>query len=357
MKYWSSIASRISPYIPGEQPQDGGYIKLNTNENPYPPSPRALAAIAEAACDDLRLYPDPDCLRLRRAFSSVMDVASDEVFVGNGSDEVLAVAFQAFFDAEGPPIFFPDISYSFYPVYADLYRIPYKQIPLREDFSINPADYLTENGGIILSNPNAPTSRALSAESIIKMLEYNQKIGRVVIVDEAYIAFGGESMVPYIHEFDNLIVTMTLSKSYALAGLRGGFALTQKGLVEALDRIKNSFNSYTLDRLAIAGAAEAVLDEEHFKTITQRIISTREHTAKTLHIMGFEVLPSSANFLFVKNNAICGEMLYNMLKARGILIRHFNRPRIVDWVRITVGREDEMETLLAAISDTLGAIV
>ncbi|MCL2434396.1 MAG: aminotransferase class I/II-fold pyridoxal phosphate-dependent enzyme, partial [Clostridia bacterium] len=275
MKYWSSIARQISPYIPGEQPQNGEYIKLNTNENPYPPSPRALAAIAEAASGDLRLYPDPDCLRLRRAFSKVMSVDPQEVFVGNGSDEVLAVAYQAFFDADAQPILFPDISYSFYPVYADLYRIPYRQIPLKEDFSIDPADYLTDNGGIILSNPNAPTSRALSADAIKKMLDYNRKIGRVVIVDEAYIAFGGESMVPFIHEYDNLIVTMTLSKSYALAGLRGGFALAQRSLVEALDRIKNSFNSYTLDRLAIAGAAEAVLDEDYFKTITARIVKTR----------------------------------------------------------------------------------
>jgi len=346
MQYWSQIARHIQPYVPGEQPQNRRYIKLNTNENPYAPSPRAIAAIREAADGDLRLYPDPDCRRLRQAFSQVMGVGEDEVFVGNGSDEVLSVAYQAFFDSGAPPVLFPDISYSFYPVYASLYSIPCKTIPLRDDFSVDVSDYFIDNGGVILSNPNAPTSRALPAADLCRLLDYNKSIGRVVIVDEAYIAFGGESMVPYVRQYDNLVVITTLSKSYALAGLRGGFALCHRSLVEAMDRIKNSFNSYTLDRLAIAGASEAVLDVDHFKTITTQVIATRDRIAAKLEALGFVVLPSAANFLFIRHPKKSGEALFARLREQGILVRHFQKPRISDYLRVSIGTDRQMNVFI-----------
>lgn len=348
-RYWSKIASQIQPYVPGEQPQDRRYIKLNTNESPYPPSPKAIEAIKQATDDRLRLYPDPDCTVLRQAFSQSMDVAPQEVFVGNGSDEVLAVAYQAFFDANGQDILFPDISYSFYPVYASLYGIPYRTVPLRKDFILDTQDYLCPNGGILLPNPNAPTSRAVEAADICRILEYNQKIGRVVLVDEAYNAFGSQSMVPFVKDFDNLVVIMTLSKSYALAGLRGGFALAQRPLVEALDRIKNSFNSYTLDRLAIAGAAAAVLDSAYYDDMRAKIITTRNRVATTLTQQGFEVLPSASNFLFLRYPGKSGEEIFLQLRKAGILVRHFAKPAIQDYLRVTVGTDEEMDAFLTEI--------
>jgi len=353
MKYYSKIAATIEPYVPGEQPQEQGILKLNTNENPYPPSPKAVAAIREAADDDLRLYPDPDCKRLRRAFSQVMKVDEEQVFVGNGSDEVLAVAFQAFFDSDAPPILFPDISYSFYPVYANLYSIPYTHVPLQADFTVGVEDYLVDNGGIILSNPNAPTAIAMLPSEIIRLLEHNAKLGRVVVVDEAYSAFGGQSMVPYIKDFDNLVVTTSLSKSYSLAGLRGGFALCQANLVDALDRIKNSFNSYTLDRLAIAGAAEAVLDEEYLAQTTAAVVATRGRTVTALEAMGFDVLPSSANFVFAKHAARAGGELFAALRARGVYVRHFAKPRIGEYLRITIGTDVQMDRFLHTLEQIL----
>nr|MDD6335201.1 histidinol-phosphate transaminase [bacterium] len=352
-QYWSRIAARIEPYVPGEQPKDKRYIKLNTNENPYPPSPRALAAIREAADGDLRLYPDPDCVRLRQAFSRAMGVKEEEVFVGNGSDEVLAVAFQAFFDP-GNPVLFPDLSYSFYPVYASLYGIDYHKVNLADDFTIRVEDYLVPNGGIIIPNPNAPTSIAMPASDICRLLEYNQKLGRVVVVDEAYIAFGGQSMVPYISKYDNLVVITTLSKSYALAGLRGGFALAQKPLVEALDRIKNSFNSYTLDRLAIAGASEAVLDQEYFKEITGKVRHTRDRIASSLRQAGFEVLPSASNFLFMRYPGKSGSEIFQKLREAGILVRYFATPRIADYIRVTIGTDEQMDIFYREITRIVG---
>lgn len=349
-KYWSKTAAALTPYVPGEQPKDRAYIKLNTNENPYPPSPKALAAISAALNGELRLYPDPTCSRLRQAIAEAYGVTAEQVFVGNGSDEILAFAFQAFFNPD-KPILFPDITYSFYPVYADLYRIPYTLIPLDEDFRVPLEPFLGQNGGIVLPNPNAPTALSLPLEEIRKLLEGNKE--HVVILDEAYVDFGGESAVPLVREYPNLLVVQTVSKSRSLAGLRVGFAFGDPELIEGLDRVKNSFNSYTLDRLALAGAEAAIQDDAYFRETVQKVVRTRDESAVRLAELGFHVTDSKANFLFVSHPRVPAKHLFQELRNRGILVRYFDKPRIGNYLRITVGTDEEMGRLVEALASIL----
>lgn len=344
--FWSNIVKEIEPYVPGEQPKDKKYIKLNTNENPYPPSTKVLQAIKNAANGDLRLYPDPTCSCLIDAISSTYGINSDEVFVGNGSDEVLAFSFMAFFNP-GDTILFADITYSFYEVYADLFRVNYNLVPLNEEFDISLEGYFKENKGIIIANPNAPTGKIVSIEDIKKVLSYNKN--SVVIVDEAYIDFGGDSSYKLISQFPNLLVVRTLSKSMSLAGLRVGFALGNKELIEGLNRVKNSINSYTLDRIALIGAKEAFGDMEYYHDITNKIISTRDNISARLKGLGFKVLDSKANFVFVSHPKVHASLIFQSLKENGILVRYFKKPRIDNYLRISIGTDEEMDSLYDAL--------
>ncbi|MCL2765669.1 MAG: histidinol-phosphate transaminase [Treponema sp.] len=352
--YWNTRIKNISPYVPGEQPKGQKIIKLNTNENPYPPSEKVIEAVKKAACENLRLYPDPECIVFRKAVAEKFNVKIEQVFAGNGSDEVLAFAFGAFFEnAADKPLLFPDITYSFYPAYADLWSIPYRTIALRDDFTINTEDYKTGCCGAILPNPNAPTSIALALDDILSLAKFFEEQKKVFIVDEAYIAFGGSSLIPYINDYPNLLVIHTLSKSESLAGLRAGFAIGNEKLMEGLCRIRDSFNSYTLDHLALAGAAAAISDAAYYKEINSRVIATRERIAKEFCDLGFTVLPSSANFLFVKNKDIGGAKLFAALRERGIIVRHFNRDRIADYLRVSIGTDEQMDTVINACREIL----
>jgi histidinol-phosphate aminotransferase len=348
--YWSKATKNLVPYVPGEQPKDKKYIKLNTNESPYPPSPRVLDAIKNAANEDLRLYPDPECETLRKVIAEYYDLSAEEVFVGNGSDEVLAFAFQAFFDP-GRTILFPDITYSFYPVYCDLYNINYETVALDDGFNVPAQQFLRENGGVVISNPKAPTAKYMPLSEIRSIVEYNQK--SVVIIDEAYIDFGGDSAVSLIKDYKNLLVIQTVSKSRCLAGLRVGWALGSKELIEGLDRVKNSFNSYTLDRLALAGAVEAFGDREYFTQTTQKIIETREWISSELKSIGFSVLESKANFIFISHPGVKADVIFGRLREKGILVRYFKKPRIDNFLRVSIGTDSEMEALLEAMKEIL----
>ncbi len=350
-KFWSSRLADVTPYIPGEQPRNQDLIKLNTNENPYPPSPRVLPAIQKAA-DNLRLYPDPEGTPLRDALARRYGVEPGQIFLGNGSDEVLAFAFQAFFDGQ-PPILFPDITYSFYPVYASFFNIPYRMVPLREDFTLRTEDFLTENGGVVIANPNAPTgiSIPMSRTEIARIVEGNPM--SVVLVDEAYVDFGGESVVPLVHRYPNLLVVQTMSKSRSLAGLRVGFAFGDENLIAALNCVKNSINSYTLDRLAIAGAAASVEDEDYFRSCCAKVVATRERTAERLEQLDFRVLPSKSNFLFVSHGKQPAQKLFARLRQEGILVRYFNTLGIDNFLRISIGTDEEMDTLCGVLSRIL----
>jgi histidinol-phosphate aminotransferase len=337
--YWSKVAAELDPYVPGEQPQDKKYIKLNTNENPYPPSPKALEAMEKAANADLRLYPTPTCDELRECIAKYNGLNKDEVFVGNGSDEVLAMSFLAFFNP-GKPILFPDITYSFYPVYAGLFHIDYELVALHDDFSIPMEKFFADNGGVIFPNPNAPTGRCLPLEAIEQIVQKNAR--QVVIVDEAYVDFGGQTAVPLIKKYPNLLVIQTFSKSRSLAGMRLGFAMGNKDLIEGLDRVKNSFNSYTLDRMALAGALAAYQDEAYFQQTCQKVIATRDKTAAELAAKGFIVIPSTSNFLFISHPDVPAAKLYQLLRDNGILVRYFNKPRIDNYLRVSIGSDEEM---------------
>jgi histidinol-phosphate aminotransferase len=348
MKYWSSIVKNIKPYVPGEQPKDRKYIKLNTNENPYPPSPKVIKAIKRAADETLRLYPDPVCTKLRAAIAEYYQVNNEQVFVGNGSDELLAFAYPAFFEPASKPILFADITYSFYPVYATLFQTNYQLLPADDDFNIPVEDYYQENGGIIIANPNAPTGRGISPVAIKTILERNQE--SVVIIDEAYVDFGGETSIGLIKDYSNLLVIQTMSKSRALAGLRVGFALGNEDLIEAITRIKDSVNSYTLDRLALAGAVEALKDDAYFRRTRKKIIKTRERVSAKLITMGFKVIPSQANFIFISNPQFYAGVLFQQLREKGILVRYFNKPKIDNFLRVTIGTDNEMDKFLETIA-------
>lgn len=349
-KYWSSIVKNIKPYTPGEQPKDKKYIKLNTNENPYPPSPRVITAIKEAANEDLKLYPDPNCDILKAAIAERCALSPEQIFAGNGSDEILAFAFLAFFDP-GKTIFFPAISYSFYPVYANLFQIPYKPIPLREDFSLPIDQFKQPNNGIVIANPNAPTGKYLPVEDIKTILENN--MDTVVVIDEAYIAFGGESAVRLVSDFPNLLLIYTLSKSHSLAGLRVGYAIGNSDLIAALERIKNSINNYTLDRLAITGAVEAMRDEDYFLMTRAKVIATRHRVYNELSKLSFQCVESKANFLFISHPQFRADFLFKELRLKGILVRYFNKPGIDNHLRVSIGSDDEMDIFLAKMKEII----
>jgi len=348
-QYWTDIVRGLDPYVPGEQPQDQQYIKLNTNESPYPPSPQVARALAEYDLVSLRLYPDPESVLLREALAEHHQLTIDQIFVGNGSDEVLAHCFQAFFK-QSRPLLFPDISYSFYPVYCGLYAIEFNKIPLNDNFQINPSDYARPNGGIILPNPNAPTGIALPPGSIVELLENS---GAVVIVDEAYVDFGAESASSLIDKFDNLLVTQTFSKSRSLAGIRLGYALGNPALIEGLNRVKNSFNSYPIDRLTSIAAIASINDQDYFEDCRQKIIASRESLSTTLAKLGFNVYPSSSNFVFVEHADRDASDLYHQLKQRGILVRYFKSARIDNCLRITIGTEAECQQLIDTLESLL----
>src|SRR6185436_2395824 len=326
-RFWSPIVHALTPYVRGEQPKVDGLIKLNTNENPYPPSPRVLEAIA-AATDRLRLYPDPRASALREAIAARYAVAPEEVFVGNGSDEVLAHTFQALLQHDAP-LLFPDITYSFYPVYCRLYGIRYEEVPLDAAMQEQIADFRRPCSAILLPNPNAPTGIGLPRAAIAALVAEHPD--QLVVIDEAYVDFGGQSAVPLVARHDNLLVVQTLSKSRALAGLRVGFAIGQRPLIEALERVKDSFNSYPLDCLAIAGAVAAINDDAWFQETRQRIMASRESLVQALSALGFEVLPSVANFVFARHRSHRGADLAAKLRDRGVLVRHFQRSRIEDF--------------------------
>ena len=342
-RFWSSVVHRLSPYVPGEQPKRDGIIKLNTNENPYGPSPRVLAAIASAT-DRLRLYPDPRASSLCETIAAHYDVAPEEVFVGNGSDEVLAHTFQALLKHDAP-LLFPDITYSFYPVYCGLYGIRYEEVPLDAAMRVQIADFRRPCSAILLPNPNAPTGIGLARETIEALVAEHPN--QLVVIDEAYVDFGAESAVPLVARHDNLLIVQTFSKSRALAGLRVGFAVGQRPLIEALERVKRSFNSYPIDCLAIAGAVAAIKDDAWFQETRERIIANREALILAFSELGFEVLPSVANFVFVRHRNHRGTHLAAQLRDLGVLVRHFQKPRIEDFLRITVGTEDQCRRLIA----------
>ena len=350
-KFWSDIVGRLDPYVPGEQPQDQQYIKLNTNENPYPPSPAVAEALTDFDVASLQRYPDPESGRLVSALAEYHELSTQQVFVGNGSDEVLAHAFQALLQKPAP-ILFPDISYSFYPVYCALYQIEFKTIALDAGFNIDINDYQSGNGGIVIPNPNAPTGIALELGAIEQLLDSNPEL--VVIIDEAYVDFGARSAIALIDDHDNLLVVQTASKSRSLAGLRLGAAYGSSELIEALQRVKNSFNSYPVDSLASACAMASLGDEPYFEQCRQQLIASRERLSVALAILGFEVFPSSSNFVFVRHTNESAASLYQELKKAGILVRYFNKPRIDNCLRITVGSDAECDSLLAALKQIIG---
>ncbi len=350
-KFWSDVVHKLTPYVPGEQPKLDNLVKLNTNENPYGPSPKVIEAIKLATTDALRLYPDPNSDALKAAIANVHGLTAQQVFVGNGSDEVLAQVFQALLK-HSRPLLFPDITYSFYPVYCGLYDIEYQAIPLAEDFTINIDDYDVPNGGIIFPNPNAPTGIPLALDEIERLLKINTQ--SVVVVDEAYVDFGTESAVHLINTYPNLLVIHTLSKARSLAGLRVGYALGAKDLIEALTRVKDSFNSYPIDSLASAGAIAAMQDKAYFKLTCSKVMASRDALVSDLTQLGFTVLPSGANFIFAKHQIKDGLALAALLRERHIIVRHFKLPsRIAPYIRITVGTDEQSKLLINALSELL----
>lgn len=351
-KFWSPLTASLVPYVPGEQPKDKTYIKLNTNENPYPPSPKVIEAIQAAANADLRLYPDPTCEALVQAAADYYGLPAGQVFVGNGSDEILAFAFAAFFDP-AKKLLFPDITYSFYKVYAKLYGLQTELIPLDEQFCIQADRYRPDNGGVIIPNPNAPTAQLLPLTDIRRLLENNPD--QAVVIDEAYIDFGGESAISLIREYPNLLVVQTLSKSRSLAGLRVGFAFGSEELIEGLNRIKNSFNSYTLDRLALAGAIASFEDDAYFRETTARVIATRERVTKQVQELGFRATDSKANFVFITHPELPAKSIFQQLRDKGVLVRYFDQPRIDEYLRVSIGTDEEMDAFVAALREIAGA--
>ena len=349
-KFWSAFVNDLVPYVPGEQPKIANLVKLNTNENPYGPSPKAVAAMQAALNDDLRLYPDPNADVLKQAIADYYGVGKSHVFVGNGSDEVLAHVFHGLLKHDRP-ILFPDISYSFYPVYCGLYGVPFRQVMLNANYEIDLDDYAQPNGGIIFPNPNAPTGILTPLSAIEALLQRNTD--SVVVVDEAYVDFGGETAITLVRKYPQLLVTQTLSKSRSLAGLRVGLAIGHPDLIEALERIKNSFNSYPLGRMAIVGAAAAFDDQEYFRQTCQAVIESREKLVGELVSLGFEVLPSAANFIFARHPGREGSALAALLRERAVIVRHFRSPRIEQFLRITIGAPEQNDALIRALKEVL----
>ena len=340
----------LTPYVPGEQPRDRTYIKLNTNENPYPPAPAITELLKNVNTADLRRYPDPQFCDLREAVARRYRVATDQIFVGNGSDEVLSFTFYAFFDSRCGPLLFPEHTYSFYPVYCDYYGIRYRKLPLADDFSVRLSDYVDNepSSGIILPNPNAPTGIALPLNSICGLLD-SYAADRVVVIDEAYVDFGAESALSLIDRYANLLIVRTCSKSMSLAGIRLGFALGNPELITALFTVKDSFNSYPVNSLTQQIGVQAMAAGDYYADITATIIRSRDAFSRDLAEIGWQVLPSAANFVFVRKPGVSGQTVYQTLKSRGILVRYFDMPGLKKWVRITIGTEAEMLQLVAAI--------
>lgn len=353
MRFWSPEVRELEPYVPGEQPKIQNLLKLNTNENPYPPSPKVVAAVQALlvnSADILRLYPDPDAIALKQAIAQQQQVDVHHVFVGNGSDEVLAHIFKAFFVQE-KPILYPDITYSFYPVYSQFFGVNTQILPLNEKFEIEVEDYKQENGGIIITNPNAPTSIALGLSAIEEILQANPN--SVVVIDEAYVDFGAESAVKLVEKYENLVVCQTTSKSRSLAGLRVGFAIGQPHLIAALEAVKNSFNSYPIDRFAIAAAVASFEDQAYFEQQCEKVIRSREQLVTELQAIGFHVLPSKANFIFVSLPGKDAGELAAELRACGIIVRYFNKPRINQFLRITIGTDEQNQRLVETLKQDI----
>lgn len=340
---WTKNLRNIEPYVPGEQSKDKDIVKINANENPYPPSPKAIDVLKSFDTNKLRFYPSANSTKLKEAIAKYYKVDVSNVFVGNGSDDVLAVAFQSFFNSD-KPIAYPDLTYSFYPVWCSLFGIEYKNYPVGDDFRINPEDYKEENGGVVIPNPNAPTSLGEGLDFVEKILDYNQD--SVVIIDEAYVDFGGTSSVPLINKYENLLVTGTFSKSRSLAGLRIGFAIGSKALIDVMEAVKNSYNSYTVDSLSIEMGAASIEDDEYFKSTCKKVIETRERVTLELEKLGFDVLDSQTNFIFATHNEHNMKSLFEYLKTQKVFIRYFSLPRIENYVRITIGTNEEMDIFL-----------
>ena len=341
---------KIDPYVPGEQPQAADIIKLNANENPYPPAPGVQEVLRTFDASSLALYPDANGKRLKTALADRFGIKPAQVFLGNGSDDVLALAFQSFFCSD-KPILYPDITYSFYPVWCDLFRIPYETVPLDEDFCVNIRDYDKPNGGVVLPNPNAPTGRALPLDAIEDLLQHNTDC--VVIIDEAYVDFGANSAVSLLKRYENLLIVQTMSKSRSLAGLRIGYALGSETLIATLEAVKNSYNSYTMDAIALAAGEAAVRDEMYFRQTCRKVMATRERAAEALRELDFMVSPSLSNFLFVTHLKKEASVIFEYLRQKNIFIRYFKLPRIDNYLRITVGTDEQMEKLIAALGEFL----
>ena len=351
MKAWQDKIRSVVPYTPGEHPNRPNMIKLNTNENPYPPAPGVRDVLDHFDEDRLRLYPDPTAGTLVGALADYYHVGKDQVFTGVGSDDVLAIAFMTFFNSD-KPIFFPDITYSFYPVWADLFKVPYETKPLKEDFSICPQDYYPANGGVIFPNPNAPTGILMPLSEIEDIIAHNRDV--IVVVDEAYIDFGGESALPLIEKYDNLLVVQTFSKSRSLAGMRLGFAMGNEKLIRYINDVKYSFNSYTLNQTALVLGVQAIRDREYFEETCAKVITTREWTKQELKKLGFSFGDSMSNFIFATHERVPAKEIFEALREHNIFVRYFSKPRISNYLRISIGTQQEMERLTAFLAVFLG---
>lgn len=350
MNNWETYVRKVVPYVPGEQPQESNLIKLNTNENPYPPAPGVIRALEQFDTDRLRLYPEPTCKVLVDAIAEYYGLNSSQVFVGVGSDDVLAMIFMTFFNSE-KPILFPDITYSFYDVWADMLRIPYEVKPLDENFLIKREDYYGENGGVIFPNPNAPTGILIELSEIEDILEHNRDV--IVVVDEAYIDFGGKSALPLIEKYDNLLVVQTFSKSRSMAGMRIGYAMGNEKLIQYINDVKYSFNSYTMNQTALALGVEAIKDREYFEETRQKVIATREWTKGELKKLGFSFGDSMSNFIFAAHKSVPAKEIFEALKKEHIFVRYFSKERISNYLRISIGTQEEMETLIHFLAEYL----
>ncbi|MGN1206132.1 MAG: histidinol-phosphate transaminase [Eubacterium sp.] len=349
---WAKNVRKVTPYVPGEQPKQRNIIKLNTNENPYPPSPKVFDEHEKVEVSKFALYPDPSASLLVEALAKYHGVGTDQVFTGVGSDDVLALAFLTFFNSD-MPILFPDITYSFYPVWADVYRIPYECPPLKEDFTINSNDYKKENGGIVIANPNAPTSIALGTSEVEEIVAANPDV--VVIIDEAYVDFGGESVLPLINKYDNLLVVRTYSKSRSMAGMRIGYAMGNSALIKAMMDVKESINSYTMNTESILVGAASLQDEEYFRENIKKVMNTRAETKAELEKLGFDVKDSCTNFLFAGHSQVPAKEIFEKLREKGIFVRYFDKPRINNYLRITIGTDAQMECFLKEIKAIVNA--
>lgn len=347
---WKENLRKIEPYVPGEQSKDKDIVKINANENPYPPSPKAVEVLKNFDTNNLRFYPNANSTKLKEALAKYYGVGVENVFVGNGSDDVLAVAFQSFFNSD-KPIVYPDLTYSFYPVWCSLFGIEYKTYPVGDDFRINAEDYKEKNGGVIIPNPNAPTSLGEGTGFVKKILDYNQD--SVVIIDEAYVDFGGVSSVPLVKKYENLLVTGTFSKSRSLAGLRIGFAIGSKTLIDVMEAVKNSYNSYTVDSISIEVGSASIEDDEYFKSTCQKVIKTRQRVTDELRKLRFDVLDSQTNFIFATHDKYSMKEMFEYLKTQKVFIRYFSLPRIENYVRITIGTDDEMDIFIQKAKEFL----